>query len=76
MAAPTTMNIVGFRYPLPGATEEEQNGINTKMILHLQEEGLAVLPDTTIQRKHCLRAAIANHRTTGIDLALLVRETV
>ena len=42
----------------------------------MQEEGLAAVSDTTVQGRHCLRAAINNYRTRGEDLELLVRETL
>ena len=38
--------------------------------------GVAVLSDTTVHGEHCLRVAIANHRTQRGDLDLLVREVV
>ena len=47
-----------------------------EVMLALQEEGIAVLSDTTIKGRHCLRVAITNHRTKSADLELLVREVV
>ena len=44
-------------------------------MLRLQEEGLAVVSDTIVHGRHCLRAAINNHRTRGEDLEMLVRES-
>ncbi len=38
------------------------------------EEGIAALSDTAIHGRHCLRAAICNHRTRFDDLDLLVAE--
>ena len=35
---------------------------------------VAAVSDTTVQGRHCLRAAINNYRTRGEDLELLVRE--
>nr|WP_306264646.1 hypothetical protein [Pararhizobium sp. IMCC3301] len=45
-------------------------------MLRLQEEGIAVISDTTLNGKHTLRVAICNHRTRFEDLDILVRETV
>jgi aromatic-L-amino-acid decarboxylase len=45
-------------------------------MLRLQEEGIAALSDTTVRSRHCLRVAIANHRTRREDLDLVVRETL
>ncbi len=45
-------------------------------MLRLQEQGTAVISDTTVHGEHCLRVAINNHRTVRDDLQMLVRETV
>ncbi|MDX8530253.1 pyridoxal-dependent decarboxylase [Mesorhizobium sp. VK25A] len=74
LMAPTTINIVSFRHRLDGASEERLKAFNTEMMLRLQEEGIAVLSDTTVHGRHCLRVAIANHRTRREDLDLLVAE--
>ena len=49
---------------------------NTEILLRLQEGGIAVPSDTTIRGRHCLRAAICNHRTRDEDLDLLVSEVL
>jgi glutamate/tyrosine decarboxylase-like PLP-dependent enzyme len=74
--APTTINIVCFRYRLPGLDELVVRRLNVEIMMRLQEEGIAAISDTTVQGKHCLRAAINNHRTRRSDLDLLVREVV
>ncbi|MBN9547890.1 MAG: aspartate aminotransferase family protein [Alphaproteobacteria bacterium] len=74
LMAPTTINIVSFRHRLDGASEERLKALNTEIMLRLQEEGIAALSDTTVQGRHCLRVAIANHRTRRDDLDLLVTE--
>jgi glutamate/tyrosine decarboxylase-like PLP-dependent enzyme len=48
--------------------------LNVEIMLRLQEQGIAVLSDTTVRGRHCLRVAINNHRTRRADLDLLVRE--
>ncbi|WP_291159949.1 pyridoxal-dependent decarboxylase [Ensifer sp. SSB1] len=70
------VNIVCFRYAPDGQSEERLKEINLEVMLRLQEEGIAALSDTTIRGKHCLRAAICNHRTRPEDLALLVSEVL
>ena len=50
--------------------------LNTEIMIRLQEQGMAVISDTTIHGEHCLRVAINNHRTVRDDLQMLVRETV
>jgi aromatic-L-amino-acid/L-tryptophan decarboxylase len=74
LMAPTVINIVCFRYKIDGADEAKHKAINTEIMLRLQEEGTAVMTDTTIRGRHCLRAAINNHRTRREDLDLLVSE--
>ena len=71
---PTNMNIVCFRYDPGGLDEAELKSLNTEIMLRLQENGIAVLSDTTVHGQHCLRAAINNHRTANQDLVLVVRE--
>jgi len=70
----TTLNIVCFRYRVADVARSKD--VNTEIMLRLQETGIAVLSDTTVRGVHCLRVAIANHRTRRDDLDLLVRELV
>lgn len=74
LAAPTCINIVTFRCRVPEhAPAEEQRRRNLSIMLRLQEEGLAVLSDTSLRGRHCLRAAITNHRTRRADLDLVAK---
>lgn len=73
LAAPVRINIVTFRCRMPaGATAEDQRRRQVELMLRLQDEGLAVLSDTSLKGQHCLRAAITNHRTRRSDLDLVV----
>jgi aromatic-L-amino-acid/L-tryptophan decarboxylase len=76
LVAPTTINIVCFRYRPHGFDRAALKSINSEIMLRLQEEGIAALSDTTVHGEHCLRAAISNHRTRRDDLELLVKEVV
>ena len=76
LVAPTNINIVCFRYRPSGLDSAAIKELNTEIMLRMQEEGLAAVSDTTVQGRHCLRAAINNYRTRGEDLELLVRETL
>jgi aromatic-L-amino-acid decarboxylase len=76
LMAPTSINIVCFRYVFLGADEPSLKSINTEIMLRLQEQGIAAPSDTTINSRHCIRAAITNHRTRREDLDLLVREVL
>lgn len=71
---PTSINIVCFRYDPGGLSAEALREINSEIMLHLQEEGTAVISDTTVRGSHCLRVAVNNHRTRTEDLDLLVAE--
>lgn len=76
LMAATNINIVCFRYD-PGYLDEPAlKALNTEIMLRLQEEGVAVVSDTTLRGRHCLRAAICNHRTRYEDLDLLVAATL
>lgn len=76
LMAPTTINIVCFRYD-PGRMDEASlKSLNIEIMLRLQESGLAALSDTTLRGKHCLRAAICNHRTRYEDIDLAIAEIV
>lgn len=75
LMAPTTINIVCFRYrPARRLTDDALKALNTEIMLRLQEDGTATLSDTTLKGRHCLRVAISNHRTRTSDLDLLVAE--
>ena len=76
LVAPATINIACFRFRPPGIDAPGLKEINVEIMLQLQERGIAVLSDTTVHGEHCLRVAIANHRTRRVDLDSLVREVV
>jgi glutamate/tyrosine decarboxylase-like PLP-dependent enzyme len=72
LMAPQVINIVCFRYAPAGMGEDDLRRVNTEIMLRMQEDGTAVLTDTTIGRRHCLRVAITNHRTKLADLDMAV----
>ena len=76
LVAPAGINIVCVRYRPHDAETSSLKDINIEIMLRLQESGIAVLSDTTVQGQHCLRVAIANHRTRQADLDLLVHEMI
>jgi glutamate/tyrosine decarboxylase-like PLP-dependent enzyme len=76
LVAPTSINIVCYRFRLAEADSATVKALNTEIMLRLQEEGTAAISDTTVHGQHCLRVAINNHRTRREDLDLLVRETI
>ncbi|KJS20523.1 MAG: amino acid decarboxylase [Hoeflea sp. BRH_c9] len=72
----TNINIVCFRYCTDLASESESKRVNTEIMLQMQETGMAAVSDTTVHGRHCLRAAINNHRTVEADLDILVSEVI
>lgn len=76
LMAPTVINIVCFRFDPGDMDEPALKTLNTEIMLRLQEEGVAVLSDTTLRGRHCLRAAICNHRSRYDDIDLLVHQLV
>jgi len=76
LMAPTVINIASFRYRGSGGDEAKLKNLNSEIMLRLQEEGTAVVTDTTLQGRYCLRVAIANHRTRREDLDVLVAEVM
>lgn len=71
---PGVINIVCFRYDPGGLSEAALKQLNTEIMVQMQESGIAAVSDTTVRGRHCLRAAINNHRTTPSDLDTLVEE--
>jgi aromatic-L-amino-acid/L-tryptophan decarboxylase len=76
LMAPTVINIVCFRYRGHDQNEAAIKALNTEIMLRIQEAGTAVPTDTTVHGRHCLRIAIANHRTRREDLRLPIAEVL
>ncbi|MFZ5784527.1 MAG: pyridoxal phosphate-dependent decarboxylase family protein [Pseudomonadota bacterium] len=74
LLVPPETNIVCFRYDPGHRDEPALRALNIEIMIRLQEAGIAALSDTTIGGRHCLRAALCNHRTRRDDLDLLVAE--
>ena len=66
LIAPVDLNIVCFRHV--AKDDATSKALNTEIMLRLQERGLAVPSDTTVQGKHGLRCAFNNHRTQHEDI--------
>ena len=71
---PPAINIVCFRYNPGGLPEAALKRLNTEIMVRIQESGVAAVSDTTVRGRHCLRAALNNHRTTRADLDILTDE--
>jgi glutamate/tyrosine decarboxylase-like PLP-dependent enzyme len=76
LRAPVTLNIVCFRYVAPGLSPAALDDLNKRIVVELQERGVAVPSGTTIRGAYVIRVANTNHRSRREDFDLLVRETV
>jgi glutamate/tyrosine decarboxylase-like PLP-dependent enzyme len=65
LLAPAQLNIVCFRYG-------SDDAVNAKIIVDVQESGIAAPSSTTIHGKLAIRAAFVNHRTQMRDVDALV----
>lgn len=69
LLAPVALNIVCFRY-------RSTDAHNAKIVLALQESGIAAPSSTTINGQLAIRAAIVNHRTQMCDIDALIEATL
>jgi glutamate/tyrosine decarboxylase-like PLP-dependent enzyme len=76
LVAPAPLNIVCFRYRADGLDGASLNALNERLLVRLQEKGIAVPSSTVLGGRFCIRAAITNHRTRRADLDLLVAATL
>jgi aromatic-L-amino-acid decarboxylase len=72
LLAPAPLNVVCFRFTLPGRGDEALNVLNRELLLRLQESGIAVPSATVLNGRFAIRCAITNHRTRRADLEMLV----
>ncbi len=66
-----SLNIVCFRYRCPDADR-----VNARIVVELQESGVAAPSTTRINGELAIRAAITNHRTNCSDIDALVDATL
>jgi glutamate/tyrosine decarboxylase-like PLP-dependent enzyme len=76
LVAPVFLNVVCFRFINPDLEAEALDELNDRIIVELQEEGIAVVSGTTVLGKRVLHVAHTNHRSTREDFEVLVREVV
>ncbi|MBK5132884.1 aminotransferase class V-fold PLP-dependent enzyme [Candidatus Bathyarchaeota archaeon] len=72
LSAPVFLNIVCFRYVNQELSAENLNELNRKIVIELQEKGIAVLSWTTLVDQSVMRVAIFNHRSNEKDFDFLV----
>jgi glutamate/tyrosine decarboxylase-like PLP-dependent enzyme len=71
LLAPAALNIVCFRYRCADADR-----VNSRLIIALQESGIAAPSSTSVGGQLAIRAAIVNHRTRESDLDALLEATL
>src|SRR5450756_1875050 len=68
LLAPVQLNIVCFGYRC-----KDSNRLNAKIVVDLQESGIAAPSTTMIGNRLAIRAAIVNHRTEPRDIDALLK---
>ncbi len=76
LTGPIGLDIVCFRYNPGGLDTEALNTLNKKLLVKLQEGGVAAPSYTTLKGNYCLRVAISNHRSRFEDFDLMVEEVI
>ncbi|MHA2306371.1 MAG: pyridoxal phosphate-dependent decarboxylase family protein, partial [Candidatus Hodarchaeales archaeon] len=76
LLAPTSMNIVNFRYNNRQIDTPILNKVNKEIVLQLQEKGIAVPSSTKLAGNYSIRLGITNHRTKKEDFDVLIKETL
>ena len=71
--APVALNVVAFRFNPGGLTEDLLNLLNNRLLIEIQNRGIAVPSSTFLNGAFCLRAAIVNHRSREEDFEALAR---
>lgn len=71
LLAPVPLNIVCFRYRC-----QDPDRVNARIVVELQESGVAAPSTTRIAGDLAIRAAIVNHRTQRCDIDALVDATL
>ena len=76
LAASVTLNVVCFRYIRLGLDNAALDALNKKILVELQEQGIAAPSGTIIGGKSVLHVAHTNHRSRREDFDILVHEVI
>lgn len=77
LLAPAPLNIVCFRYRGDGsAPDAVLDSLNARILVRLQEDGIAVPSSTVLKGRFALRVSNTNQRTRFEDFEALVREVL
>jgi glutamate/tyrosine decarboxylase-like PLP-dependent enzyme len=72
LLADVPLNIVCFRYIIPGLEDGQLDHLNQEIMFLLHERGMAVPSYTRLGGKFALRVAITNHRSRREDFDFLI----
>jgi len=72
LMAPVPLNVVNFRYRGRGLDATAEDAVNTRILVALQERGIAAPSSTLLKGRFCIRVAITNHRSRREDFDALV----
>ena len=76
LLAPVPLNLVNFRYRDKGLDESTLNELNARILVALQERGIAAPSSTLLQGRFAIRVAITNHRSRRDDFDALTTAVV
>ena len=71
LLAPVPLNVVNFRYRREGLDEAALNELNARILIALQERGIAAPSSTVLQGHFAIRTCITNHRSRREDFDAL-----
>jgi glutamate/tyrosine decarboxylase-like PLP-dependent enzyme len=71
LLAPVLMNVVNLRYRGKGLDEKTLNDLNARILVALQERGIAAPSSTSLKGRFAIRVAITNHRSRREDFDAL-----
>lgn len=76
LLAPTSMNIVNFRFVPASKDEQDLNVLNAEILMQLHESGVAAPSSTVLHNRFAIRVAICNHRSRREDFDALIDAVV
>ena len=76
LLAPTSLNIVNFRYLAPKIDNKNLNQLNTQILMGLHESGVAAPSSALLNKNFSIRVAICNHRSKKEDFDLLIDKII
>lgn len=72
LLAPAPLNLVNFRYRAEGLDGAALDELNGRILIGLQERGIAAPSSTLLKGRFAIRVAITNHRSRREDFDALV----